>query len=58
MSRNIQSVLNFGFRSLVFVLDLAFDAWNFHDFYKRVNLFIPSNFQLKWRGPVITPSFP
>ena len=25
----------------------TFDAWNFHDFHKRVNLFIPSDFHFK-----------
>jgi hypothetical protein len=28
----VLDVLNFEFRSLVFVWDLIFDAWNFHAF--------------------------
>jgi len=30
----ILSVLNFEFRSLLFVCDLSFGAWNFHVFHK------------------------
>ena len=33
----ILSVLNFEFRSFVFVWDLWFDAWNFHDFHQASN---------------------
>jgi len=43
----ILSVLNFEFRSLIFVWDLYFGAWNFHDFHKPVTLFIPSNYLFK-----------
>jgi len=46
----ILSILNFEFRSLIFVWNLYFGAWNFHDFHKPVNLFIPSNYPFKWRG--------
>jgi hypothetical protein len=43
----ILSVLNFEFRLLIFVCDLYFGAWIFHDFHKPVTLFIPSNSPLK-----------
>jgi len=29
------------------VPDLYFDAWNFPDFNKQINLFIPNNYLLK-----------
>jgi len=35
----ILSVWNFEFRSFVFVCDLYFGAWNFHDLHMRLNLF-------------------
>ena len=47
MSHSILSVLNFKFRSLIFICDLFLGAWNFHDFHTRVTLFIPSNYLFK-----------
>ena len=38
----------FEFRSLIFVWNLYFDAWNFHYFHKIVTLFILSNYLFKW----------
>jgi len=43
----ILSVLDFEFRSLIFVRYLYFGTWNFHDFHKPITLFIPSNYLLK-----------
>ena len=51
LSAVILSVLNFEFRSLLFVCDLFFGAWSFYGFHKPVTLFIPSNYMSKWHNP-------
>jgi len=40
----ILPVLNFEFRSLLFVWDLHFGAWNFYDFHKQVTFFTLLNY--------------
>jgi hypothetical protein len=49
----ISPVLNFGFRSLGFIWDLKFDAWNFQDSVKTADLLTPGNCRLKYRIPLM-----